>query len=197
VRGSFKAHDILSIIVQLVSLGLPSYSRRPLLSGWRVASRNISRRCWVRKFQDPSKPLCRDVEHMAGVSTIQSHRVMNTVLLGINIHRLPNIVMFPSLPSMDGYICQHSINGSITPSEIMSKFIGKPVHLIYKGPTPRAAEPSHEFPNLKAFSNYQDLYPMMMLSEENLAAVEEQARPLVGTQGVSEKWREATLKVER
>jgi hypothetical protein len=98
---------------------------------------------------------------------------------------------------MDGYICQHLIGGSTTPSDIMSKYIGKPVYLIYKGPTPRAAEPSHEFPDLKAFSNYQDLYPMMMLSEENLAAVEGEARPLVGMQGVSEKWRDATLKVER
>jgi hypothetical protein len=104
--------------------------------------------------------------------------------------------MFPELPSMDGYICQHPINGSTTPSDIMSKYIGKPVHLIYKGPTPRAAEPTHEFPDLKAFSNYQDLYPIMMLSEENLAAVEEKARPLVGMQGVSEKWKDATLKIE-
>lgn len=41
------------------------------------------------------------------------------------------------------------------------------------------------------------MYPMMMLSEENLAVVEEEARPLVGKQGVGEKWKDATVKVER
>jgi hypothetical protein len=97
---------------------------------------------------------------------------------------------------MDGYICEQS-KGSISPSDIMSEYIGKPVHLVYKGPTPRAADATHGFPDLKAFSNFQDMYPMMMLSEENLAAVEEEARPLAGKQDIDERWNDATLKVER
>jgi hypothetical protein len=104
--------------------------------------------------------------------------------------------MIPGFPPMDGYICEQS-NGSIGPSDIMSEYIGKPVHLVYKGPTPRAAEATHEFPELKAFSKFQDMYPMMVMSEENIEAMEEEVRPLAGKQGIDEKWNDAALKVER
>ncbi|EKM77780.1 hypothetical protein AGABI1DRAFT_115040 [Agaricus bisporus var. burnettii JB137-S8] len=110
---------------------------------------------------------------------------------------LTDIIMWSPDPAMDGYICPTSIEGSISPSDIMSRYIGKPVHLVYKGPAQRASRATYEFPDLKSFAHYQDMYPMMMLSEENLAVVEEEARPLVGKQGVGEKWKDATVKVER
>lgn len=111
--------------------------------------------------------------------------------------RLNNIIIWPGYEPLDGYICQLSTKDATLPSEILSKYVGKPVHLVYKGPMARAIDPTYEFPDLKAFAHYQDMYPMMVLSEENLQAVEEQMKPLVGTQGIDRRWEDDKVKIER
>lgn len=41
------------------------------------------------------------------------------------------------------------------------------------------------------------MYPMLILSEENVQAVEEEVRPLVGTQGIDGRWGDAKIMIER
>jgi hypothetical protein len=75
--------------------------------------------------------------------------------------------------------------------------MGRQVHLVYKGPLPRAIDATHDFPDLKATAHFQDMYPLLILSEENVEAVEQQIRPLVGTQGVEQRWENAEVMIER
>ncbi|KXN90106.1 MOSC domain-containing protein 1, mitochondrial [Leucoagaricus sp. SymC.cos] len=110
---------------------------------------------------------------------------------------LKDIVIWPGYEPLDGYICQSSVKGAPSPSEVLSKYIGRPVHLTYKGPLPRAIDATYDFPDLKATAYFQDMYPLLLMSEENAQAVEEQIRPLVGTQGIERRWEDATFKIER
>lgn len=102
---------------------------------------------------------------------------------------------------IDGYICQGvpalpgALNESV--SSILSKYCGRPVHLVCKGPVPRICAPTFDFPNLDASLWYQDGYPLLVLSEESVAAAEQEVRAYVGVQGVEEKWREDKLVIER
>ena len=102
---------------------------------------------------------------------------------------------------IDGYICQGipalpgAFNESV--SSIFSKYCGRSVHLVCKGPNPRICQPTFDFPNLDASLWYQDGYPLLVLSEESVAAAEEEVRRYVGVQGVEERWREDKLVVER
>lgn len=107
---------------------------------------------------------------------------------------LSNITLFSY--DLDGYIAQTHPSFP-SPSEILSEYFGKPVHLVYKGPRPRTVEPTAEFPKLEATSVFQDMYPLLVLSEEGMAEVEREARERVGQQGVGEEWREARVVIER
>jgi hypothetical protein len=99
---------------------------------------------------------------------------------------------------IDGYICGRSNQpNSESPSSILSKFLGRPVNLSYKGPRPRVCKPTQTFPALDATISYQDGYPLLFLSEESVAEVERQLRGYVGVQGVEERWREDNLVIER
>lgn len=96
---------------------------------------------------------------------------------------------------IQGYICETSAGRS--PSTILSEYIGYPVHLVVKGPRVRNCPPTLRFPKLDVPSYFQDGYPLLLVSEESVGAVQEQIKDMVGTQGVSEKWAEEELKVER
>ncbi|KAJ8586496.1 hypothetical protein M405DRAFT_771597 [Rhizopogon salebrosus TDB-379] len=96
---------------------------------------------------------------------------------------------------IEGYVCQTNIGRS--PSQILSQYVGFPVLLAMKGPRPRICPPTHRFPNLDAPSYFQDGYPLLVVSEESVAAMQEQIRGMVGLQGVEEKWFSDTLQVER
>lgn len=115
----------------------------------------------------------------------------------LDFPRLTNITIWPGYAPIDGYICQSSVKGAPSPSEILSKYIGKPVHLLYKGPLPRPIDPTYEFPDLKATAHFQDMYPLLICSEENAQAVEEQIKPLVGTQGIDQRWEDGRILIER
>ena len=71
------------------------------------------------------------------------------------------------------------------------------MHLVYKGPRPRVVDPTAEFPGLEATSVFQDMYPLLVLSEEGMADVEREARMRVGVQGVGEVWREGRVAIQR
>ena len=75
--------------------------------------------------------------------------------------------------------------------------MGFPVLLVMKGPRLRICPPTSRFPELGAPSYFQDAYPLLVVSEESVAAVQEQIREMVGVQGVEEKWANETLQVER
>lgn len=66
-----------------------------------------------------------------------------------------------------------------------------------KGPRLRICPPTHRFPKLDAPSYFQDGYPLLVVSEESVAAMQERIRGMVGLQGVEEKWFSDTLQVER
>ncbi|KAL0569658.1 hypothetical protein V5O48_012301 [Marasmius crinis-equi] len=105
--------------------------------------------------------------------------------------------------TVDGYICQEvpgSRNGTHDPkmvSETFSTYFGRPVHLIYKGSTPRPCLPSTNYPKLDATAVYQDLYPLLFLSEEGMAEIDEETRSRVGTQKIEERWKTDKVVVER
>ncbi|KAI0321378.1 MOSC N-terminal beta barrel domain-containing protein [Amylostereum chailletii] len=68
---------------------------------------------------------------------------------------------------LDGYVTEALGPEPTLCSDILTKFFGKPVHLLYKGPRNRAAPPTWSFPKLSATVAFQDAYPLMMSSEES------------------------------
>ncbi|KAG2136504.1 uncharacterized protein EDB93DRAFT_1242371 [Suillus bovinus] len=96
---------------------------------------------------------------------------------------------------IEGYVCQ--TNTGRSPSEILSQYMGLSVHLAVKGPRPRTCPPTVRFPDLDAPSYFQDSYPLLVVSEESVAAVEKLIQGMVGMQGIEEKWSSDTLQVER
>uniref|UniRef100_A0A0W0G8A3 MOSC domain-containing protein n=1 Tax=Moniliophthora roreri TaxID=221103 RepID=A0A0W0G8A3_MONRR len=114
---------------------------------------------------------------------------------------LNNLSMF-GVFTVDGYICQAAPESSSSPelnlpSNTLSAYFGRPVHLVYKGSTPRACIPSTNFPKLDATAVYQDLYPLLLFSEENVLEIEKELRPRVGTQGIDERWKADKVAIER
>ena len=99
---------------------------------------------------------------------------------------------------IDGYICQ-SVNAEDrdAPTRILSRYLSKDVLLVVKGPRPRPSPPTHDFPDLKATTFYQDGYPLLVASEESLVDVESHLRCEVGNQGVADRWRSDNLVMER
>lgn len=96
---------------------------------------------------------------------------------------------------MQGYICETTSGPS--PSTILSEYVGYPVHLVVKGPRVRNCPPTLRFPKLDVPSYFQDGYPLLLVSEESVGAVQARIRDMVGIQGISEKWTEEELEVER
>lgn len=56
---------------------------------------------------------------------------------------------------MDVYVCMALSPDVPSPSEILSEFLEKDVHLIMKGPTPRLCPPTLAFPDLNASFVFQ------------------------------------------
>jgi hypothetical protein len=110
---------------------------------------------------------------------------------------LPKITLWPTHDPVDGYICESTIGPKGAPSAILSKYFEKPVHLVYKGPQLRQIDPTTSFPQLNATAKYQDMYPLLVLSEESTWAVENELRGHVGTQGIDERWKTAKVPIER
>ncbi|KAF9469581.1 hypothetical protein BDZ94DRAFT_1242756 [Collybia nuda] len=115
---------------------------------------------------------------------------------------IDEVTLFPGMKPLDGYISQFLPGPSLgsegeTPSSILSTYFGKPVHLIYKGPRIRPIQATVEFPELKATAVYQDGYPLLVLSEESMGDVNREIKDRVGTQGISEAWKEDSVAIRR
>lgn len=61
----------------------------------------------------------------------------------------------------------------------------------------RKCPPTLRFPELDASAYYQDVFPLLLVSEESVGAIQKRIRDMVGTQGISDKWAEEELAVER
>ncbi|KAF8963903.1 MOSC N-terminal beta barrel domain-containing protein [Flammula alnicola] len=110
---------------------------------------------------------------------------------------IPQILLWPGHNPLDGYICESAVGPKGVPSEMLSKYFEKPVHLVYKGPQPRKIDATTLFPELNATAKYQDMYPLLVLSEESTVVVEKELRGHVGTQGIDERWRTDSVPIER
>lgn len=105
--------------------------------------------------------------------------------------------MWPTHPPMDGYICESLTGPRGTASATLSKYFGKPVHLIRKGHNPRRIDPTVMFPELDATAKYQDMYPLLVLSEESTVEIDTELRKHVGSQGIAENWSVDNVPIER
>ena len=106
--------------------------------------------------------------------------------------------MHPTMEPVDGYVCE-SVGPAPadSPTTTLSKYFGKSVRLMYKGPRPRAVLPPVTFPDLKANTIYQDLYALLLLSEESLDQIHDKTREYVGVLGVAENWDTDKIKIEQ
>lgn len=84
-------------------------------------------------------------------------------------------------------------------STVLSHYMGREVHLLYKGPSDRFAPPTSAFPSLKARLDYQDAYPLLIASEESLAGVKALAKAWCKEQTNAEwtNWDVESLVIER
>ncbi|OCH90529.1 hypothetical protein OBBRIDRAFT_592682 [Obba rivulosa] len=115
---------------------------------------------------------------------------------------IPDCSMWGQL--IDGYVCAHL--SSPSPSSILTNYLGRPVHLVMKGPRPRDCPPTTAFPDLKATAVFQDGYPLLVVSEESLQCVREKVREAARKEksedgwigGMdSERWRDGEIEMER
>ena len=88
----------------------------------------------------------------------------------VSRHRIDDCTMF-KVVEVDGYICQALHPTSPSPSQVLSKYLGRPVHLVMKGPRRRACDPTQTFPDLDASAVYQDGFPLLVASDESLEKV--------------------------
>lgn len=101
---------------------------------------------------------------------------------------------------IDGYIVQSLSGAPDVPSLMLSKYLGRDVRLVYKGPRPRPCERTFDFPKLDATAVYQDGYPLLLASVESLMDVREKVREFVGkgTCGTErERWKDGEVEMER
>ena len=109
--------------------------------------------------------------------------------------RLSSITIWPTHDPVDAYIAR-SASGP-DPSTALSQYFGRPVHLVYKGPRPRVIDPTDSFPQLEATAKYQDMYPLLVLSEESIGPIDQEMKKHVGTQGIEESWKDGGVVIER
>ncbi|KAF8641062.1 hypothetical protein AX17_000706 [Amanita inopinata Kibby_2008] len=117
------------------------------------------------------------------------------------LHRwtmISELILWKTHGPLDGYICE-SLEplAADSPTVVLSKYFGKPVQLMYKGPRARAVDPTVAFPHLTATAIYQDMYPILVLSEESMDQINETMQPYVGTQGIEESWKANKVAIER
>ena len=90
--------------------------------------------------------------------------------LTMSWYRVDDCSLF-KVVEVDGYVCQTLHPTSPSPSEVLSEYFGRPVHLVMKGPKRRACGPTQTFPDLDASAVYQDGFPLLVASDESLEKV--------------------------
>lgn len=124
-------------------------------------------------------------------------------LTSYRFSRVDECTMF-KVVKVDGYICQAVDSTSPSPSEILSKYIGRPVHLVMKGPKYRACDATQTFPDLVASALFQDGFPLLVTSEESLKNVGDEVNrwasgPVDGKSigGIDDMWKTSRIPIER
>ncbi|TFY79762.1 hypothetical protein EWM64_g4249 [Hericium alpestre] len=107
-----------------------------------------------------------------------------------------------SFTNIDGYVAQPHISTAADPtlcSTVLSRFLGRSVHLAYKGPRLRPAPPTWSEPALKAHVDYHDAYPLLVASVESLAGVRDFVKQWWNEQGITavDNWDPDSLVIER
>lgn len=105
---------------------------------------------------------------------------------------------------VDGYVCQSLSGPYNTPSTVLSTYLGRDVHLMIKGPTPRTVPPALDYPDLQDTAKLQDGYPLLVASDESLVAFRHVVKDVAqkgeeaGVRGFDQKrWSEGTVEMER
>ncbi|KAI0652725.1 MOSC N-terminal beta barrel domain-containing protein [Trametes meyenii] len=108
---------------------------------------------------------------------------------------------------VEGYVVSSGLGGpgARTPSEILSDYFGRAVHLAMKGLRARECPPTDAFPELRETAMFQDGYPFLVASQESLGEVrrvvsayaqDESAQEHIG--GIDRKrWRDGGVEIER
>lgn len=106
--------------------------------------------------------------------------------------------------TIDGYICQAIDPTSPSPSEVLSKYFGRPVHLVMKGPKRRACDTTLTFPDLVASALFQDGFPLLIASDESTENVGDVINQWAGggvdgqsIAGMDDVWRTSRIPIER
>lgn len=117
--------------------------------------------------------------------------------------RVDECTMF-KVVNVDGYICQAVDPTSPSPSEVLSKYFGRPVHLVMKGPKYRACGTTQTFPDLVASALFQDRFPLLIASDESLEKVSDEINQWasgevggVSIGGIDDLWKTGRLSIER
>jgi hypothetical protein len=61
----------------------------------------------------------------------------------------------------------------------------------------RPIDATVDFPELKATTWFQDMYPLLVLSEESMVDVNKETKERIGMQGISEAWKEDNVVIRR
>lgn len=116
----------------------------------------------------------------------------------LNSHRSAEDIAVWNWHDIDTYLLPSDSDASTT----LSEYLGRPVQLGLKGPRERVCGPTQAAPTLgspgwPAPMVYQDGYPLLVASLESAREVEKYVRSSVGKGGVTEKWKEEKIVIER
>ena len=124
-------------------------------------------------------------------------------MLTTSRYRIEDCTLF-KVVEVDGYICEALHPTSPSPSEILSKYFDRPVHLVMKGPKRRPCGPTQTFPDLVASAMYQDGFPLLVASDESLEKVGDEINrwangDVTGQSigGINDLWKTNRVPIER
>jgi len=125
------------------------------------------------------------------------------VTLVVPCYRIDDCSLF-KVVEVDGYICEALPPTSPSPSQILSKYFDRPVHLVMKGPRRRACDPTQTFPDLEASAVYQDGFPLLIASDESLEKVGDEINRWASggvsgesIGGIDDLWKTSRVPIER
>ena len=108
-----------------------------------------------------------------------------------------------TMTNLDAYICE-SLPGQPDAGNELSRFLGRDVVLMMKGPRPRLTVPTTTHPALGGPSDgttvdFQDGYPLLIVSAEALTRVADTTRSLAlaNANRVDSKWKKDELSIRR
>jgi len=123
--------------------------------------------------------------------------------LTTSCYRIENCSLF-KVVEVDGYICEALDPASPSPSEVLSKYFDRPVHLVVKGPKRRACNPTQTFPALDASAVYQDGFPLLVATDESLEKVGDEINRWADGEvdgesigGIDDLWKTSRVPIER